>query len=110
MAALGTVSYSSFSDAHQKASSPMSNTSRPPEPDANHVLTAQDAEICGFDLAALKRDAAWVLDIRPVPAELVRDYPHAVYIEPERTFFPPLSERLDAVMRNRLIEFAKGMQ
>ena len=54
-------------------------------------------------------EESWVVDARPVPAELARDYPHAVYVAPEKTFFPSLGERLDGATHDMLLALAKGV-
>lgn len=48
--------------------------------------------------------ALWHVDSRPIPAELEPDYRAETYTGPKPTFFPPLADRLDEVMRQRLTD------
>ena len=47
-------------------------------------------------------DLDWHPDARPVPDELTPGYNHAIYVAPEPVYFPPLLERIEAVMRGSI--------
>jgi hypothetical protein len=49
----------------------------------------------------------WTPIAKPVPPELVKGAPHATY-PPPAIFFPPLEDRIDQVMRERLKEMFGG--
>ena len=45
----------------------------------------------------------------PVRPELAPEYRAAPYEPPAPTFFPPLADRIDAVMRARLTDLARSV-
>lgn len=93
------------------------NSERKPHnmPDPIHIsngdrlLNARDAQLAGYNLAELKAQAAWTPEPRALPPELAPEYHAEPYRAPEPRHWANVGEQLDTVMRERLIEYARGV-
>lgn len=82
---------------------------RTPDKDPTRVLTDEDAAIHGYDLPTLRAKAAWTPEPKLLPPELAPEYHAEPYRAPEPRHWANVGDQLDVTLRERLIEYARGV-